>query len=142
MGDAGLSLIGLDISAQAITQLRRRSPTAARLIVGDIGAVLPSVRFELVIGIQVFQHGDRGQAHGHLAAAAAHVAPGGLLCVRVNATTTDIRHGHERAEAAGDGSFTVRYLSGPKAGLDIHFFTAARTSLFVVAISCCASIVA
>ena len=126
MSDAGLDLIGLDISAQAITQLRRRGPAAAKLIIGDLRAFRPSARFELVIGIQVFQHGNRDQAHRHLTGAAAHVAPGGLLCVRVNATDTDIRYRHERTEAAGDGSFTVRYLDGPKAGLDIHFFSAAE----------------
>jgi len=126
MSDAGLDLIGLDISAQAITQLRRRGPASARLIIGDLRAFRPSARFELVIGIQVFQHGNRDQAHRHLTGAAAHVAPGGLLCVRVNATETDIRHRHERTETAGDGSFTVRYLDGPKAGLDIHFFTGAE----------------
>lgn len=124
MVDAGLDLTGLDISARAVTQLRRRKPGAARLIAGDLGALRPSARFELVIGIQVFQHGRRGQAHDHLARAAAHVAPGGLLCVRVNAMTTDIRYDHERIETAADGSFTIRYLSGPKTGLDVHFFTA------------------
>jgi len=126
MSEAGLDLVGLDISAQAVTQLRQRRPAAAGLIVGGLDAVAPSARFELVIGIQVFQHGDRAQAHQHLTGAAAHVAPGGLLCVRVNATETDIRHRHERTEEAGDGSFTVRYRGGPKAGLDIHFFTAAE----------------
>jgi trans-aconitate methyltransferase len=126
MSDAGLDLVGLDISANAVTQLRRRAAGAARLVVGDLGALLPSARFDLVIGIQVFQHGCRGQAHGHLAAAAAHVAPGGLLCVRVNATGSDIRHDHQRTETADDGGFTIRYLSGPKAGLDIHYFTAAE----------------
>jgi SAM-dependent methyltransferase len=129
MSDAGLDLVGLDISAQAITQLHRRRPDAAKLIVGDLGdlgALRPPARFEIVIGIQVFQHGLRGRAHDHLARAAAHVAPGGLLCIRVNATTTDIRHDHQRTEAADDGSFTIRYLSGPKTGLDIHFFTAAE----------------
>ena len=52
MCEAGLDLVGLDISAQAITQLRRRRPGAARLIVGDLAALRPSARFELVIGIQ------------------------------------------------------------------------------------------
>jgi SAM-dependent methyltransferase len=126
MAAAGLDLVGLDISAPAVAQLRQRRPAAAGLIAGDLGAVAPSARFELVIGIQVFQHGDRDQAHRHLSGAAAHVAPGGLLCVRVNATGTDIRHRHERTETAGDGSFTIRYRSGPKAGLHIHFFTSAE----------------
>ena len=126
LSEAGLDLIGLDISARAVAQLRQRRPSTAGLIVGDLSAVLPSARFELVIGIQVFQHGHRDQAHQHLTGAAARVAPGGLLCVRVNATETDVRHQHKRTETAGDGSFTIRYRSGPKTGLDIHFFTAAE----------------
>jgi SAM-dependent methyltransferase len=126
LSDAGLDLIGLDISSRAVAQLRDRRPGAARLVVGGIDALVPSAEFDLVIGIQVFQHGNRGQAHTHITAAAAHVAPGRLLCVRVNATGTDIRYRHERTEEAGDGGFTIRYLDGPKTGLEIHFFTAAE----------------
>jgi SAM-dependent methyltransferase len=119
---AGLDLTGLDISDQAITQLRQRLPDrAGKLVTGDLSA-LPAGVFELVIGIQVFQHGTREQAHAHLSAAAARVAPGGLLCVRVNAVGTDLVHDHDRIESAADGSFTVRYRCGPKAGLNVHFF--------------------
>ncbi len=126
--DAGLDLTGLDISPEAIAQLRQRRPDLGdRLITGDLGALPPSLRYELVVGIQVFQHGNRGTAHRHLAAAAGRVAPGGLLCVRVNATDTDVEHAHRRLdEQTSDRSFTVRYRAGPKAGLDIHFFTAAE----------------
>ena len=88
-------------------------------------------RYDLVVGIQVFQHGTRAQARQHLAAAAARVRPGGLLCVRVNAAGTDIEHAHRRFEEHGDGSFSVRYRGGPKAGLDIHFFTAAELAAVV-----------
>jgi hypothetical protein len=124
--DAGLNLTGLDISPAAIAQLRQWRPgLGAKLITGDLGALPPSLRYELVIGIQVFQHGDRGVAHRHLTAAAARVAPGGLLCVRVNATDTGVEHAHRRLDEE-DGGFTARYLAGPKAGLDIHFFTAAE----------------
>jgi hypothetical protein len=42
----------------------------------------------------------------------------------MDATETDVEHTHDHLEEdADDGSFTVRYHSGPKAGLDIHFFT-------------------
>ncbi len=123
----GLDLTGLDVSAGAIGRLRQRHPAlAARLVTGDLTALRPGTRCELVIGIQVFQHGTRAGAHRHLATAAALVAPGGLLCVRVNAAGTDVENPHERSEEAPDGSFTVRYLAGPKAGLDIHFFAAAE----------------
>ena len=126
LSNAGLDLIGLDISSRAIAQLRERRPGAAGLVVGGIDALRASAEFDLVIGIQVFQHGNRHQAHAHLTGAAAHVAPGGLLCVRVNAAGTDVRYRHERTEEAGDGGFTIRYLDGPKTGLEIHFFTAAE----------------
>lgn len=124
--DAGLDLLGLDISTQAITQLRQQRPDrAGQLIVGDLSAVPgAAARYELVIGIQVFQHGTRQQAHQHLVDAAARVGPGGLFCVRVNSTDSDINHSHHRFEDNDAGSFTLRYLTGPKTGLNIHFFTA------------------
>jgi trans-aconitate methyltransferase len=123
--EAGLDLIGLDISQAAIDQLRQRRPDLAQnLIVGDLNSLPTTARYDLVVGIQVFQHGDRHHARQHLRGAATRVAPGGLLCIRVNASTTDVEHAHRRFEADTDGSFTVRYLTGPKAGLNIHFYSA------------------
>ena len=43
------------------------------------------------------------------------VAPGGLFCLRVNATATDIWPEHEVTERDPDGGLTARYLAGPKA---------------------------
>jgi hypothetical protein len=53
--------------------------------------------------------------------------------VRVNATATatDIEFDHDRTEEGPDGGYTIRYRTGPKAGLDIHFFTAAELSTLV-----------
>lgn len=59
-----------------------------------------------------------------MAAAVARVGPGGLLWLRVNATDTDINRNHYRFEDNSEGSFTVRYLTGPNTDLNIHFFTA------------------
>jgi SAM-dependent methyltransferase len=129
---AGLDLTGLDISPEAITQLRARRPDrAGQLIVGDLSALSPDARFDLVIGIQVFQHGRRAQAARHLTAAAARVRPGGLLCVRVNAAGTEVEYDHDRFEEDGHGGFSVRYRAGPKTGLDIHFFSAAELTSLV-----------
>ena len=130
--NAGLDLTGLDISRQAIAQLRARRPDrAGHMITGDLGSLPRAARYDLVVGIQVFQHGTRAQARRHLAAAAARVRPGGLLCVRVNAASTDIEHEHRRFEERDDGSFSVRYRGGPKAGLNIHFFTSAELAAVV-----------
>jgi hypothetical protein len=84
------------------------------------------VCYPVVIGIQVFQHGTRAVAHAHIRAAQRRVAAGGLFCLRVNAAGTDIWPGHEVTERSPDGGLTVRYLQGPKRGLDVHFFSAAE----------------
>jgi SAM-dependent methyltransferase len=116
--EAGLDLIGLDVSASALDQLRARLP-AARLVHGDLAAV--EGRFGVVVGIQVFQHGDIAAAHAHLRAARERVLPGGLLCVRVNAAGTQIEQPHTWVEPG-----TLRYDGGPKRGLLVHFFERAE----------------
>jgi hypothetical protein len=119
----GLDLVGLDVSAAALSQLAERAPERReRLLQGDVGALPAGATYSLVIGIQVFQHGDRATAHEHIRSAQARVLPGGLFCLRVNAVGTDLEYAHEVTEADREGGFTVRYLAGPKRGLDIHFF--------------------
>ena len=121
----GLDLTGLDISAAAIAQLTARAPgRRLSLICGDLTALPPAARYPLVIGIQVFQHGDHADAHAHIRSAQRRVAGGGLFCLRVNAVGTDIWPEHEVTERHPDGGLTVRYLAGPKQNLRIHFFSA------------------
>ena len=124
---AGLDLLGLDVSATALEQLGRRAPERrGDLVHGDLSALPDRLRFPLVIGIQVFQHGDRATVHSHFRSAQERVSPGGLFCVRVNAVGTDVAPCHDVTERHRDGGFTVRYLEGPKAGLDVHFFSASE----------------
>jgi hypothetical protein len=79
--EAGLGLTGLDISAAAISQLAARVPGRRdRLICGDLDALPADAGYPLVIGIQVFQHGDRATTHAHIRAAQTRVTPGGLFC--------------------------------------------------------------
>jgi hypothetical protein len=66
------------------------------------------------------------RVHAHIRAAQARVAGGGLFCLRVNATGTDIWPEHGVTERHLDGGLTVRYLAGPKRHLLIHFFSAAE----------------
>ena len=114
----GLDLTGLDIAPAAITQLAARAPGRRdRLICGDLTALPAGARYPLVIGIQVFQHGDRAQAHTNIRAAQQRLMPDGLFCLRVNATGTDIWPEHEVTEHDPDGGFTVCYLAGAKEGL-------------------------
>ncbi|OIQ80218.1 tellurite resistance protein TehB [mine drainage metagenome] len=120
----GLDLVGLDISATAIAQLRERLPGRAdRLVVGDLGVLPFDLTYPMVIGIQVFQHGTREATHEHIRAAQARTDIGGLFCLRVNAIGTDIHQSHEVVEKT-DSGFTIRYTSGSKNGLNVHFFAA------------------
>jgi hypothetical protein len=121
---AGLDLVGLDVSARALEQLVQRAPgRRSRLVHGDVSALPKGQKYPVVIGIQVFQHGDRTSAHTHIRSAQDCLGAGGLFCVRVNAVATDVARKHEVTERHRDGGFTVRYLEGPKEGLYIHFFS-------------------
>ncbi len=134
LAEGGLRLVGLDVSATAIAQLAARAPQhAAELVVGDLDALADGRVFGLVAGIQVFQHGDRATAHAHIRRAQERVAPGGLMAVRANATATVVERRHELLEGSAEAGFSVRYLEGPKQGLDVHFFAQAElAALFAV----------
>ena len=123
--EAGLDLTGLDISATAIAQLAARLPERRdRLVTGDLSALAPGQRFPLVVAIQVMQHGTRDEVHDLLAESLHRVAAGGLYAIRVNAAGTDVHPAHDVIERDADGSYSVRYLAGPKAGLSVHFWAA------------------
>jgi SAM-dependent methyltransferase len=110
----GLDLTGLDVSAAAIAQLSARAPDRRdRLVHGDLSVLPAATTYPLVIGIQVFQHGDRAAAHAHIRAAQRRLAPGGVFCLRVNATATDVWPGHEVTERHPDGGSPSATSPGP-----------------------------
>jgi SAM-dependent methyltransferase len=119
----GLDLVGIDISGVAIQQLAARLPHRRnRLIHGTIDSLQAGRQFAIVIGIQVFQHGDEWRAHEHVRLAQSRVAPRGLFCIRVNAECTDLEFEHDIVDRNPGGGYTARYLDGPKSRLDVHFF--------------------
>jgi 2-polyprenyl-3-methyl-5-hydroxy-6-metoxy-1,4-benzoquinol methylase len=62
--EAGLDLVGLDVSAAAISQLAKLRPErASRLIHGDLGSLPTGSQFGTVVAIQVLQHGGEAEAH-------------------------------------------------------------------------------
>jgi SAM-dependent methyltransferase len=121
--DAGATLEGIDLSMEALTQLLQRRPDVARwLRSGDFrGPHLMRRRFDYLIAIQVFQHGDGNALSAAFAQAATLLQPGGLLFVRINSVATQIYHRHTVVERDRLGGLTIRYDDGPKAGLLIHF---------------------
>lgn len=117
------NLKGLDISSEAIRQLRTRSSGwELDLAVGDIASLGETEFFQCLVGIQVFQHGTRDTVMNQIGMAQRRVLKGGLMCVRVNSSATDICRPHEVLDLGPDGT-GIRYLDGPKAGLPIYFFS-------------------
>ena len=89
--DAGLDLLGLDVSGEALQQLRSVRPDIAhRLIHSDLADFEPDSLFDYVIAIQVFQHGLEDTVRSMFARAAGMLKDGGLLFVRVNSASSEV----------------------------------------------------
>jgi SAM-dependent methyltransferase len=122
--EAGLDLVGVDLSEEAVRQLRLRLPSRAhRIWVGDLASLEDRIAYPLVIGIQVLQHGDRRWAGAAFARAQALTALGGLLCVRVNASGSEREFAYDVTESGPGESETIVYREGPKRGLTIHYYS-------------------
>jgi len=120
--DAGLSLLGLDVSSEALRQLAARRPDqAGRLHHGDFVTFTPPAPIAYLVAIQVLQHGRRAAAERAFARVAELLAPGGLFFLRVNSASTEVYHRHAVVERHDDG-FTVEYQDGPKLGMAVHFY--------------------
>ncbi len=120
----GLNLRGIDISKVGIDQLIERYPEAENLVrVESFDGVKAARAFDYVVAIQVFQHGDQTAAHHNFKLAKDILKPGGKLFLRVNSTSTDIKHRYEVTDRNKDGGFSILYQEGPKAGTNIHFYS-------------------
>lgn len=124
LASAGLDLEGIDPSPEAIAQLAARyPPAAARLRCVDLEHFVTDTKFDYLIAIQVFQHGDASETARHFKKASELVRRGGALFLRVNSASTEVHFGHRVKERSAGGSFTVRYVDGPKRGTDVRFFS-------------------
>ena len=122
LADAGLDVIGLDSSEEALRQLRTGHPRLApKLVQANFLDFHAERLFDYMVAIQVFQHGTEETVRSMFAHAATLLRDGGLLFVRVNSASTDVYHAHDVIERNDEGGFTVRYHEGPKAGLAVHF---------------------
>ena len=122
--DAGLNLFGLDVSLEALRQLKADHPhISPRLIHADFNDFESASPFGYIISIQVFQHGTEEMARSMFFRAADLLKKGGLLFVRVNSASSQVYYSHQIIERTDLGGFTVRYEEGPKAGLAVHFLS-------------------
>ncbi len=121
--DAGLDLMGLDLSAESLRQLAERRPALATRLVGrELRDFTPATPLSYIVAIQVFQHGTEADANAYFAKVASLLRPGGLFFLRVNAASTQIYHDHRVLERNASGGLTICYEAGPKRDLPIHFY--------------------
>ena len=122
--DAGLDLVGLDASSEALAQLGAKRPDLeASLIHADFSQFESDNSFDYIVAIQVFQHGTAARVTSMMERVASQLNEGGLLFLRINSASTQVVGKHQVIESSDDGSFTVRYQEGPKVGLPIHFLS-------------------
>lgn len=122
--DAGLNLTGLDISPEALNQIKAKRPNNPNeLVCADFLDYQPSKPLDYLVSIQVFQHGTQEEVAKHFEKTARLLKVVGLFFLRVNSTATQIFHKHEIIETSPEGGKTVEYTDGPKTGMDIHFYT-------------------
>lgn len=122
---AGLNLVGIDSSPEAIAQLRSKLPPDAddRLLCVDFVNFSSPHDFDYLIAIQVFQHGTESEAYAYFEKVQRLLRTRGLFFLRVNSVSTKIERRHEVLSQNPQGGLTIRYQEGPKDGLPIHFFS-------------------
>lgn len=122
--DAGLDVVGLDVSSESLRQLAARRPDCARrLRCIDFRDYTAEVLLSYIVAMQVFQHGSASDAATYFASVGRLLRPGGLFFLRVNAVSTQIYYPHTVIERSVYGGLTIRYDAGPKQGLAVHFYS-------------------
>lgn len=121
--NSGLNLEGIDISGEAIDQLKAKVDQPDKLRTTDLATYESDRPLDYIIALQVFQHGRYKVCAENFAKAKSLLRPGGLFFLRVNSTGTEIEYSHEVVERTQKGGSTIKYLQGPKDGLEIHFFS-------------------
>jgi hypothetical protein len=128
--DGGLDIRGIDISPEAIGQIKKQRPDANVWVApfnNDIDSpsgLLGANVWDYLISIQVFQHGDKKTVDGYFDKAHMVLRGGGKLFLRVNSISTEIDKAHRVVERRSKNrGRTILYTEGEKEGAKIHFFT-------------------
>lgn len=122
--DQGLDLIGLDISDTALKEISNLRPECSdKLVASSFSDYYSTEQFDYVIAIQVFQHGNYDEVKKNFQKVAGALNPGGLFFLRNRSTESILDEEYELIERTSNGGFTIRYLSGSKRGLEIHFLS-------------------
>ena len=116
-----VNLVGLDVSRVGIEQIKNRFPEYKnRLVCQDF--LDHNGIYDYIVSIQSFQHGDKIITDQYFAKCCKLLKTGGVLHLRVNSSLTNILYRHEKIEKS-TGAFTAVYLDGPKANMNIRFYS-------------------
>jgi SAM-dependent methyltransferase len=120
----GLDLIGLDISSVALKQISDKFPNLKDKLIHSSFSEYKSLQlFDYIIAIQVFQHGNYDEVMNNFRKVSSLLKPGGLFFFRNRSTDSPTVEKYEIIEKTDLGGFTVKYLSGSKKDLEIHFLS-------------------
>lgn len=119
-----LHITGIDSSGQAIAKLRKKRPDLRQHTqIMSFEEYFSPQSLDFIAAIQVFQHGNEQVTTEYFAHSRRILRAGGLLFVRVNATSTDIVEDHEKYLENESGSFSVRYSGRRARKGQIRFYT-------------------
>lgn len=122
--EAGLDLVGLDISDVALKEISDLKPELTnKLTCLPFSEYRPTTLFDYVIAIQVFQHGNYEELQQNFKKVADILKPGGLFFLRNRSTDNPTNDEYNVVERTQNGGFTLKYLTGTKKGLEIHFLS-------------------
>ncbi len=127
LAESGLSLVGLDISQHALDQLRQRmGMDQSDLVCSDFESYKPNQKFDYIVSIQVFQHGNWEQVQKNFKKVEDLLNPGGLFFLRVKSINMPTKDPHRTIEQTPHGGFSAHFTGNKKAGLDIHYYSEAE----------------
>jgi SAM-dependent methyltransferase len=136
--DVGLNIRGIDVSPEAISQIKKERPSANVWVApfsNDIDSpngLLSANVWDYLISIHVFQHGDKKTVDGYFAKTHTVLKPGGKLFLRVNSISTEVDKAHQTVERKSKNmGRTILYTEGEKEGMKIHFFTERELGIIV-----------
>lgn len=122
--EEGLELIGLDISDIALQQIADRKPELRdKLVHSSFEEYKPTTLFDYIIAIQVFQHGNYEELRRNFQKVALLLKPGGLFFLRNRSSDSLAIEKYKVIEETPYGGLTVKFLTGSKTGLEIHYLS-------------------
>lgn len=120
---SGLRIDANDISPVAVQQLKENYPSA-QIEVADFTKIDLVSIYDYVLSIQLFQHTKEDKINELFDQVLSQLKSGGIFALRVNSIHTQIAERHTVVSTNKKGGLNIKYESGQKKGMHIHFYSA------------------